>query len=60
VKVPQVKDKTFSEAKRILEEAGLNVEEVDGDPDNRVLTTDPPADEQVERGTGVRVIMRRG
>ncbi len=58
VVIPDVEGLGVLEATEILEEAGLVVDSVDGSPTTEVLTTDPPAGETVERGTGVRVVTR--
>ncbi len=58
VVIPDVEGLGVLEATEILEEAGLVVDSVDGSPTTEVLTTDPPAGETVERGTGVRLVTR--
>jgi serine/threonine-protein kinase len=59
IAVPDVSGRTVEEAAAALEAAGLSVSGVTGNPRGRVLATDPPAGEQVPRGTGVVIFARR-
>jgi serine/threonine-protein kinase len=59
IAVPDVTGRTVEEAAAALEAAGLTVSGVTGNPRGTVLATDPPAGEQVPRGTGVELFARR-
>ncbi|GGT56935.1 Stk1 family PASTA domain-containing Ser/Thr kinase [Streptomyces althioticus] len=55
VTVPKVNGQRLEDAQRMLSEAGLSVAGVQGpnDPNARVITSNPPQDSQVDKGTGV-------
>jgi beta-lactam-binding protein with PASTA domain/predicted Ser/Thr protein kinase len=55
VAVPKVNSQRLEDAQRMLSEAGLSVAGVQGpnDPNARVITSNPPQDSQVDKGTGV-------
>ncbi|MBJ6645006.1 Stk1 family PASTA domain-containing Ser/Thr kinase [Streptomyces sp. BSE7-9] len=55
VTVPKVNGQRLEDAQRMLSEAGLSVAEVKGpgDPNARVLGSNPSQDSQVDKGTGV-------
>ncbi|MEU0653967.1 Stk1 family PASTA domain-containing Ser/Thr kinase [Streptomyces albogriseolus] len=55
VAVPKVNGQKLEDAQRMLAEAGLSVAGVQGpgDPNARVLGSNPPQDSQVDKGTGV-------
>jgi serine/threonine-protein kinase len=59
IAVPDVTGATVEEAAAQLEASGLTVSGVTGNPRGRVLATDPPAGEQVPRGTGIVIFARR-
>jgi serine/threonine-protein kinase len=59
IAVPDVSGRSVEEAAASLEAAGLAVSGVTGNPRGVVLATDPPAGEQVPRGTGVVIFARR-
>lgn len=56
IDVPDVAGRTTSDAARVLTEAGLEVQGVEGNPNKPVKGTDPKAGSQVRRGTGVTII----
>lgn len=53
VSVPDVTGKSVEDATSILSAAGLNVAGVAGNPNKKVVFTDPPPNAKVQRGTGV-------
>ncbi|MDT3724872.1 Stk1 family PASTA domain-containing Ser/Thr kinase [Streptomyces sp. DSM 41972] len=55
VAVPRVNGRRLEDAQRMLSEAGLSVAEVKGpgDPNARVIGSDPGQDNPVDKGTGV-------
>ncbi|MBT3162598.1 Stk1 family PASTA domain-containing Ser/Thr kinase [Streptomyces sp. Vc74B-19] len=55
VAVPKVNGQRLEDAQRMLSEAGLSVAGVQGpnDPNARVITSNPPQDSPVDKGTGV-------
>ncbi|MEQ8145714.1 Stk1 family PASTA domain-containing Ser/Thr kinase [Streptomyces sp. OP7] len=55
VAVPKVNGQRLEDAQRMLSEAGLSIAGVQGpnDPNARVITSNPPQDSPVDKGTGV-------
>ncbi|MBV8234126.1 MAG: PASTA domain-containing protein, partial [Acidimicrobiia bacterium] len=53
VAVPDVGGQSVPAATTTLQQAGLQVAGVDGSPDKKVTTTNPPAGTQVHRGSSV-------
>ena len=58
IPVPDVAGRDVVEAASILEDAGLSVAGVQGNPFRTVVSTDPPAGTRVERGSGVTLVTR--
>ncbi|MCU1379484.1 MAG: protein kinase family protein with domain [Acidimicrobiales bacterium] len=60
VPVPDVSSaSSLGEAVALLDQAGLQAGSVNGDANGRPFATDPPAGEQVRRGTSVDIFLRR-
>ena len=57
VRVPDVQGKSSDEARRILEEAGLQVEASSWITGDRVVGQTPKAGEKVEQGTTVKILL---
>ena len=56
--VPDVTGKNVQDATTILQQAGLQVANVFGPPTKKVFVTDPPAGQQVHRGSSVNLYTR--
>ncbi len=59
IPIPDVTGKSVSEATQILSNAGFVVDQVQGNPTQPVLITDPPPNEPHIRGTKVVIYTRR-
>jgi beta-lactam-binding protein with PASTA domain len=57
VQVPNVIGDTVTQATSALENAGLNVTAVQGDPNGVVKGTQPPTDATVKTGSSVTILM---
>jgi serine/threonine-protein kinase len=58
VTMPDLNDKTVAEASAILQQSGLFVANVFGQPNKRVFATDPDKGTKVKRGSGVNLYTR--
>ena len=59
IAIPDVRGRSVEDAIQILEQAGFEIAGVEGNPNREVLGTDPPAGEEHQRGTAVRIFTRR-
>lgn len=57
--IPDVTGKLGTDANSILSSAGFSVSGILGNPNKETLSTDPPAGELHEKGTGVRILTRQ-
>jgi serine/threonine-protein kinase len=58
VAVPDVSGKNVQDATAVMQQAGLSVANVFGPPNKKVFVTDPPAGQQVHRGSSVNLYTR--
>jgi serine/threonine-protein kinase len=59
VVIPNVRGKTYEEARQLLVQAGFVIADTDGDASKRVLDTDPPSGSTQPFGSSVIIVMRR-